>query len=379
MNSVSHKRFSAYGSVIETIKKTKDLRVLHFKAPNESSDLLWEYERVVYLEPTNGTGVILVKSKHGNVVKFLLDKRIALKPYVQFLVLSNCEEFNYSLYADTIRTTVCITPEIRAQKKAVFGVDRIHTFLFQNRNKNFYFAGEKHDFYELTFMDKGEMLCEVDSTQLHLNQQDILLLLPNQVHKMSGYSEKGLSFLTISFSMKNADMSRFDRKILKCDKRILTIIRNLIFEMNLSHQYKNEMVLSLLSQLLILLICSLDGTRTLNSKSNLEVKNKYIEKAIILINNSNYGDITLDQIAEITHVSKSYLTKLFVKEIGISIKQYIVSNKINKAKEMIACGENNFSEIASKLGYCSAAFFSEQFKSVEGVSPTEFAKSLCKY
>lgn len=71
----------------------------------------------------------------------------------------------------------------------------------------------------------------------------------------------------------------------------------------------------------------------------------------------------------------SYLSGLFSDVEGITIEKYIINQKIEKAKELIAYNEMNFNEIADQLGYSSSAHLSAQFKKITGLTPTHFKKA----
>jgi AraC-like DNA-binding protein len=71
----------------------------------------------------------------------------------------------------------------------------------------------------------------------------------------------------------------------------------------------------------------------------------------------------------------TYLSNIFSEVNGISIKQYIINQKIEKAKEFIMYDELTLSEIAFKLHYSSIGHFSNQFKKITGVTPS-FYKGL---
>ena len=73
----------------------------------------------------------------------------------------------------------------------------------------------------------------------------------------------------------------------------------------------------------------------------------------------------------------TYLSNIFSEVRGITIQQYIILHKIERAKELILYDELNLSEIAYKLHYSSVAHLSNQFKKVTGLSPS-FFKSLKK-
>lgn len=72
------------------------------------------------------------------------------------------------------------------------------------------------------------------------------------------------------------------------------------------------------------------------------------------------------------HYEYHYLSTLFSDFEKISIEKYFIKLKIDKAKELINSSELAFSEIAFQLGYSSPAHFTNQFKQVEGKSPTEY-------
>jgi len=68
----------------------------------------------------------------------------------------------------------------------------------------------------------------------------------------------------------------------------------------------------------------------------------------------------------------SVLSKLFSETEGITIEQYVIQQKIEKVKELLAYNEMNLNEIADKLNYSSVAHLSAQFKKVTGLTPTQF-------
>ena len=73
-----------------------------------------------------------------------------------------------------------------------------------------------------------------------------------------------------------------------------------------------------------------------------------------------------------------YLSAIFSEVTYTTIEQYIILQKIEKAKEMIAGGDLTFSEIAWKLNYSSAGHFSMQFKNTTGITPSVFKRIINK-
>ena len=72
------------------------------------------------------------------------------------------------------------------------------------------------------------------------------------------------------------------------------------------------------------------------------------------------------------HREYSVLSKLFSETEGITIEQYVILQKIEKAKELIVYNEMTLGEIAFRLGYSSVAHLSSQFKKVTGLTPSQF-------
>ncbi len=68
----------------------------------------------------------------------------------------------------------------------------------------------------------------------------------------------------------------------------------------------------------------------------------------------------------------TYMSNLFSEVQGTTIGQFIISNKIERIKELIIYDELSISEIAWKMNYSSVAHLSNQFKKVTGLSPSHF-------
>jgi AraC-like DNA-binding protein len=83
------------------------------------------------------------------------------------------------------------------------------------------------------------------------------------------------------------------------------------------------------------------------------------------VNYSNY-------ISEKLNYDYTYLSNLFSEVKGITIQQFIILHKIERAKELIFYDELNLTEISFKLHYSSVAHLSNQFKKVTGLTPTAY-------
>lgn len=77
-------------------------------------------------------------------------------------------------------------------------------------------------------------------------------------------------------------------------------------------------------------------------------------------------------IADTLHHEYTYLSSLFSSVEGRSIENYLIEQRIEKAKEYIIYDELSLSQIAFELDYSSAAHLSTQFKKITGLTPTNF-------
>jgi AraC-like DNA-binding protein len=77
-------------------------------------------------------------------------------------------------------------------------------------------------------------------------------------------------------------------------------------------------------------------------------------------------------ISERLNYDYTYLSNLFSEVKGITVQQYIIVHKIERAKELLLYNELNLTEISYKLHYSSVAHLSNQFKKVTGLTPSHF-------
>ena len=79
-----------------------------------------------------------------------------------------------------------------------------------------------------------------------------------------------------------------------------------------------------------------------------------------------------DYISEKLQHDYTYLSNIFSEVKGITIQQFIIIHKIERAKELMLYDELNLTEISYKLHYSSVAHLSNQFKKITGLTPSHF-------
>lgn len=115
-----------------------------------------------------------------------------------------------------------------------------------------------------------------------------------------------------------------------------------------------------------------------NEKSQLiqKIKDAIVE---MIYENDKLPSITISQyLAEKLNFSYGYLTNIFSEHTYSSIENFIIIQKIERAKKLIIEDELTLTEVSYKLNYSSVAYLSSQFKKVTGLTPSSFKRIVDK-
>lgn len=108
--------------------------------------------------------------------------------------------------------------------------------------------------------------------------------------------------------------------------------------------------------------------------SKKQVVSRYVVLAIDYIRTHVQEPITVEQVANELSVNSSYLSKLFKKEMGKSISEYIRDSKIEIAEHMLRHLDDTSLQIANYLGFSSQSHFIQVFRKQTGMTPEEYRK-----
>ncbi|MFS0615446.1 phosphoenolpyruvate hydrolase family protein [Lederbergia ruris] len=93
----------------------------------------------------------------------------------------------------------------------------------------------------------------------------------------------------------------------------------------------------------------------------------------------HYKDnIELNEIAEILHISRPYISTLFKKHVGVSFTDYLIDFRLNRALEILKEKKLPLAMVAELVGYPNYAQFSKIFKRRKGMAPSEYVKTYLK-
>ena len=105
----------------------------------------------------------------------------------------------------------------------------------------------------------------------------------------------------------------------------------------------------------------------------------YVKKAVVFIQNNYFRRIGVADIAKHVGVSRSYLYKIFVKNLQTPPSEFLARLRLVRAKELLELTELSVEGVAMSCGYQEALVFSKAFKQEVGMPPSHYRKICCKH
>ena len=252
---------------------------------------------------------------------------------------------------------------------------------------------ESHDFWELVYAVKNNVICTANGNEITLKEGEVLFHQPNEYHTLSADSQSAPDVFIISFECKSEAIHFFTNKHLSLDRDLLKYIYMIIeeskntFDLPISSPDIRKMPLAknaslggmqLIKNLTEILLINLMRRETgkVEAQAQFLLKEDYeehITREIIAYLKANVTQsICIDDIARSLSYTKSYLFRQFKRSTGDTIMSYFLRLKIDAAKKLLREGGMSVSEIAASLAFDSPNYFSKAFKKVTGRTPLQY-------
>lgn len=276
-------------------------------------------------------------------------------------------------------------------------VNQLITLYYFEVDSHFRFYGESHDFWELNYIDAGELTCCVDGKKLTLHQGDIVFYPPNYFHSHHCNGTDPANLMVLTFICHSEALKTLGCQVLHLNDRQSTLLSNIIAEaknafsspLNIhiscelirrtEKTFAAEQLIRLnLETLLIELLRSQAAFARKELRTAIKRASDSDKQGRILafLQDNVYNRITLKDICAYTTLSPTNVKTIFKRTTGIPIMAYYTKLKLAEAKRLLRKGFYSISEIADILGYTSVQYFSKQFKKETGMTPTEYAASV---
>lgn len=231
---------------------------------------------------------------------------------------------------------------------------------------------EIHEHNEMIFvMSEGvELISEYG--QVRIPPYTLMIFPPNTYHKLvfnaaeEPYQRIVLAFLFIP-ELDALVKKKCTRLILLQNNKIFDLFMQLrlLFDTSYEKVEMDAYIKSIFAQILI----NINTSDALGKSIMKPFVNPIVRDAVEYINANIEKQITVEQIAKHLMISYSCLTKLFKREMNVSVYKFILSKKLVHARKKILSGENP-TQVAFDCGFNDYSGFYKQYKKMFGASPS---------
>lgn len=227
------------------------------------------------------------------------------------------------------------------------------------------------------YVSKGKGTFKVNNKIFNLKQGDIFIILKGMNVEYMASMDDPWEYYWIGFSGSNSieylnRTSIIDSYVVTCteDSKIPNIILNMCdISKNYNPSSSDDIVL--LRELYSLLYTFIKEFPKEFEYKDKEL-HKYIQDAINFINSNYMNSITVNEIANHVNLSRSYLYKMFIKNLKVSPQKYLINLRMYKATLLLKNTKLPIGEVANKVGYTDSLLFSKTFSKYFSVSPLNY-------
>ncbi|MGT2617120.1 AraC family transcriptional regulator [Clostridium perfringens] len=227
------------------------------------------------------------------------------------------------------------------------------------------------------YVTKGYGTFKFNGKVFNLKQGDIFILLKGMQVEYVASIDDPWEYYWIGFSGSNANeylnrTSITNSCVANCEEnsKIPQIILNMC-EISKTYNPSRSDDILLLKELYSLLYALIE-----EFPKPFEYKDKelhtYIQDALNFINSNYMHSITVQEIADYVNLSRSYLYKMFIKNLGISPQRYLINLRMYKATLLLKSTKLPIGEVASNVGYSDSLLFSKTFSKHFSMSPLNY-------
>ena len=289
----------------------------------------------------------------------------------------------------------------RISFEKIFNVEKIITIFYMELSKNFYYEGEKHDFWEMVYIDKGEMICTADDKRFILKSGEMTFHKPNEFHNLSGDSNIAPNVSILTFECRSRAMKHFEGKIFRLSAEEKSLLSQLFSEGLSCYQLEDER--NPLLQKLKVIEPSPFGSSQMTKNMleifliklcrNTNVISKEMRQSHVIdgedvpynvmeildyLKSHVYGKITIGKLANHLGKSESNVKQIFAGYRDGGIIRYYNALKIKEARKLIREDKYNMTQISDMLYFDNPQYFSKCFKAVTNMTPSEYRSSIMR-
>ncbi len=379
LNRTTSYPFQAYGDVLYQMPPANaDMAESTHSIHNKDFDTSFISTEPVYLECPEGIAILAVSVDGMSFEEFVMARTVKLKAGVHFNVISisgkakiRIRYVPQTMGSHPMETSVSYDPIISR-----LNLKEILSSYYQIRKGSYQSGREKNSFYELIYVDHGEMDVTVDDETYHMQKYDLMLYHPGQKHSLETTEDSSCSYMSIAFTMDTGIKGNLKNRVFHTRKDLYQTLTRFMKAIQEDTPLNMELAMLHLKEVLILLY-QFDGEeKPAGQETTLQshYDDTMLNEILVFIHNNVYASYTVEDLCQKFSISRSSLQALFRANLGMTPKQYISELKLNEAKKLISQHEHTISQVSDLLGFTSIHYFSRRFKSYFGIAPSEYAR-----
>ncbi|WP_353949037.1 AraC family transcriptional regulator [Sporolactobacillus sp. Y61] len=236
-------------------------------------------------------------------------------------------------------------------------------------------------YYLIHFIRSGKGILKIADHTFHLHAHQAFVIKPNELTyyqadfdapwqytwiafdgRMAAtlMTQLGFEFPFVFASLSAEEFHAIDQQL----GRLKQQNNNLVVDQLLDQSCLLNILLTLAE------ISRIPGT---HKRSNVEpAAKKYVDQAIALIQQNYKRPLTTKKLAAKINIDRSYLSTIFRRQTGMTLKDYLTLFRISRSKEILFTTDWPITEVARISGYNSVSYFSKAFKHHLGMSPRSY-------
>lgn len=234
-----------------------------------------------------------------------------------------------------------------------------------------------HGYAELFYIVGGNGMFRIDDELYPVRADQLVIVNPGVIHTEEGCDAQPMEYIVLGIeglelsAGKNSD-GRFGILDFHGGGDILTCLRHILREsQGLLEGYETVCQ----AYLEILIVRLMRTTSLAAAPIPVEKRTSRQCAAVRRYIDTHYKEpITLDMLAEQTHVNKFYMAHAFKQEYGVSPIHYLGRRRIEESQYLLRETDMSLAQISRVLGFSSASYFSQSFQKMVGMSPMEYRK-----
>lgn len=250
---------------------------------------------------------------------------------------------------------------------------------YKERHPEYTSADSCHDFWELLYVDKGQVQLFLEGLPFTLSQGEFVIILPCQMHGVGPSGTVAPFYVTAHFDTTLEPLRRLGNRILAIDEEGRRLLARMLEEKSSSQFESFGLARCYLAKFLIRTIrlqTSDAPDRRLAPYFQVNAGKQIIQRAMDYMVSNLEKPISLPDIARAVAVSRSHLEHAFKRHTGRSVMFHLQDLRIERAKKLLLESPLNISGIAAQCGYSSLHLFSRRFRKSVSVCPTEYARMV---